>query len=289
MQSLESIKEIINKYEVFILDQWGVIHDGNKGYAHAIKCINYLKANNKKLIIISNSSKRKQSSIDILPLLGFNSNLFDELITSGEMIWQTISLSLEEYGDNLKKCFHIFDNTKEDGIKYRDGLKNVEFVNNIREADFILACTPYENSLPMDYIPILNKAYKNKMPMFCANPDFETVGKVNKKNIFCMGTIAQLYQKMGGNVIILGKPSQEIYHEAIKCVNSYKKSQMVAIGDSLFHDIMGANQFGIDSVLITSGIHANFFSKKKPLWKSKKNQLLKYNIVPNYLSSKFIL
>ena len=289
MQSLEGIREIINRYEVFILDQWGVIHDGNKGYSNAIKCVNYLKANNKKLIIISNSSKRKQSSINRLPILGFNSDLFDEVITSGEMIWQAISLSLKKYGDNLKKCFHIFDNTKEDGIKYRDGLKNVEFVNNIREADFILACTPYQNSIPMDYIPILNKAYKNKMPMFCANPDFETVEKVNKKNIFCMGTIAQLYQEMGGKVIILGKPFQEIYHEATKCLNSYKKSQMVAVGDSLFHDIMGAKQFGIDSVLITSGIHANYFSKKKPLWKSKKNQLLKYNILPTYLSSKFIL
>ena len=94
---------------------------------------------------------------------------------------------------------------------------------------------------------------------------------------------------MGGKVIILGKPSQAIYHEATKCLSSYKKSQMVAIGDSLFHDIMGANQFGIDNVLITSGIHAEFFSKKKPLWESKKNQLLKYNIEPNYLLSEFIL
>ena len=104
-----------------------------------------------------------------------------------------------------------------------------------------------------------------------------------------MGTIAQLYQDMGGNVIILGKPSQEIYDEATKCVNSYKKSQMAAIGDSLFHDIKGAKQFGIDSVLITSGIHTDSFSKKKPLWESKKNQLLKYNIEPTYLSSEFIL
>ena len=78
MQSIEVIKEIIDKYEVFILDQWGVIHDGNKGYSHAIRCINYLKANNKKLIVISNSSKRKQSSINRLPILGFNSDLFDE-------------------------------------------------------------------------------------------------------------------------------------------------------------------------------------------------------------------
>jgi len=289
MQSIEGVKEIINKYEVFILDQWGVMHDGDKGFPNAIKCINYLKDNNKKLIIISNSSRRKQSSINNLKMLGFNPDLFDEVTTSGEMIWQTVSISLKDYDKNLKKCFHIFDNNREDGIKYRDGLKNVEFVNDIRKANFILACSPYKNSLPIDYVPILNEAYKNKMLMFCANPDYETIENNNKKNILCMGTVAQLYQEMGGNVIILGKPSQEIYNEATKYVNSYKKSQMVAIGDSFYHDIIGAQQFGIDSVLITSGIHANFFSKIKPLWENKKNQLLKYNIAPTYLSSKFIL
>ena len=144
------------------------------------------------MIIISNSSKRKQSSINRLPILGFNSDLFDEVITSGEMIWRTISLSLEEYGNNLKKCFHIFDNSKEDGIKYRNGLKNIEFVSDIREANFILACTPYKNSQPIDYIPILNEAYKNKMLIFCANPDFETVEKVNNKNIFCLSVTSRI-------------------------------------------------------------------------------------------------
>ncbi len=287
MKSIDSIKCIISKYEVFILDQWGVMHDGEEGYSFAAECINYLKENNKKLIVISNSSKRKQSSIDSLPSLGFNPELFDQVITSGEMIWQTISQSLDKYGHNLKKCFHIFDNSKEDGLKFREGLHNLEFVNDVNEANFILACTPFKNTQPIDYIPILNKAYEKKMLMFCANPDFVTVKKDKGKNIFCMGTVAQLYKEMGGNVIILGKPFVEIYNEAIKCLSSFKKSQMVAIGDSLFHDIMGANQFGIDSVLITSGIHSNCFSKKKPQWENKKNQLLRYNILPTYLSSKF--
>jgi len=289
MQNIEGVREIINKYEVFILDQWGVMHDGKRGYSHAIKCIDYLKHNNKKIIVISNSSNRRQSSINNLPLLGFNPDLFDEIITSGEMIWQTISLCIEDYGDNLKKCFHMYDDVREDGLKYRNGLHNIEFVSDIKKADFILACTPYQNSQPIDYIPVLNEAYKNNNLMFCANPDYETVTKINNNNIFCMGTIAQLYQEMGGKVITLGKPSKEIYDEALKSLSSYKKSQIVAIGDSLFHDIMGAKQFGIDSVLITSGIHTDSFSEKKPLWESEKNLLLKYNIVPTYLSSKFII
>ena len=289
MISLKGIKEIIDKYEVFILDQWGVLHDGEKGYPFAIDCVNFLKKENKKIIIISNSSKRKNSSIKKLPSLGYEIDLFDEVMTSGEMIWNTIYFSLKNYGKNLKKCFHIYDKSKEDGIKFRDGLKNLEFIDSIDDADFILACTPFEESEPIDYLPMLDKAYKNKIMMFCANPDFETITQKNNKKIFCMGTIAELYKEMGGEVVIQGKPSIEIYKEGTKFIKDIKKNKIVAIGDSLFHDICGANKFEIDNVLITSGIHSNLFSDTKPVWKTKKNNLLKYKIEPTYLCSKFVL
>ena len=88
MKKIESIEEIINDYDNFIIDQWGVMHDGTFGYEHAFNSINLLNSNNKNLFIISNSSKRSKSSIDKLPNLGFNKNSFSEVITSGEMIWR---------------------------------------------------------------------------------------------------------------------------------------------------------------------------------------------------------
>ena len=102
-----------------------------------------------------------------------------------------------------------------------------------------------------------------------------------------MGTIAELYKEIGGKVIIKGKPSIEIYKEALKYIKGVNKNKIVAVGDSLFHDISGANKFGIDNILITSGIHNDSFSKQKPIWKTNKNKLLKYNIEPTYLCSKF--
>ena len=285
--NINGVKDIINKYDVFILDQWGVMHDGDKAYSHAISCVKYLKNNNKKIIVISNSSKRKKSSLDKLPILGFNPEHIDDLITSGEMIWNTISLNKKKYSNNLKNCFHIYDKFKEDGQSFRAGLEDIEFVSNIKEADFILACTPFNNSKPLDYIPILKEAHHRDILMFCANPDYETIQESRDGNTFCMGTIAELYKDMGGKVIIQGKPSIDIYKEATKSINLLNKSKIIAIGDSLFHDIKGAEQFGIDSLLITSGIHSKFFSNTKPAWKSANNKLLKYNIVPTYLSHKF--
>ena len=286
IEFIQGIENIIDKYEVFILDQWGVMHDGKKGYDNAINCINYLKLKKKRLIIISNSSKRKKESKQRLPLLGFNPNDFDEVLTSGEMIWNSIAKSLDRYGDNLKKCFYMFDNKEEDGSNYINGLKDIKFVKDISKADFILACTPYQNFQPIDYIPLLEKAYKNNVLMFCANPDFETVEK-NAKNIYCMGTIAQLYEDMGGKIIILGKPNKDIYVEATKSLIDFQKNKIVAIGDSIFHDIKGANNFGIDSVLITSGIHSKYFSKRNPIWEDDKNKLIKYDILPTFISYEF--
>ena len=152
---IDNINNILNLYDVFILDQWGVMHDGSKGYDHAIKAIDKLVEENKKLIIISNSSRRKINSINRLKELGFNKDHFIEVMTSGEMIWQEISTSINNYGSHLINCFHIYDSSNEDGLEFRNGLEKFEFVSSIKEADFILACTPFKNTKPLDYISIL--------------------------------------------------------------------------------------------------------------------------------------
>ena len=254
MEKIKSIKTVISNYDNFIIDQWGVMHNGTFGYEHAFDTINFLNSNNKNLFIISNSSKRSKSSIDKLPELGFKKSSFINTVTSGEMIWQLLQNKNLEY-KNRKNCFHIYDETKEDGLNFRDGL-NLNFVEKVEEADLILACTPFEKLQPIDYIPLLEIAYKKKITMYCANPDFETVDS-NSNNVFCMGAIAEIYKKMGGNVIIKGKPDTSIYIETTNLIN-LEKNRTIAIGDSLFHDIQGANNFKIDSILAILGVFAPF-------------------------------
>ena len=254
MEKIKSIKTVISNYDNFIIDQWGVMHNGTFGYEHAFDTINFLNSNNKNLFIISNSSKRSKSSIDKLPELGFKKSSFINTVTSGEMIWQLLqNKNLED--KNKINCFHIYDETKEDGLNFRDGL-NLNFVEKVEEADLILACTPFEKLQPIDYIPLLEIAYKKKITMYCANPDFETVDS-NSNNVFCMGAIAEIYKKMGGNVIIKGKPDTSIYIETTNLIN-LEKNRTIAIGDSLFHDIQGANNFKIDSILAILGVFAPF-------------------------------
>ena len=288
--TISSLKEIYNSYDTFILDQWGVMHDGVKGYLKAIKCVEKLFSENKNLVIISNSSKRKKSSLNRLPVLGFNSDHFKEVMTSGEMIWQ--SLSNENYNliQNLgKNCFHICDQFNEEGKDFLKGLEKYKLVENIDESDFILGCTPFSNTKVLDYVPILDIAIKKHIPFLCANPDFETIAtSKNDNNIFCMGTIAELYKNMGGKIFLLGKPNIDIYIENTKNIKKLKKSRILAIGDSLHHDIKGAIEFGIDSLLITStGIHYKLFDKKNLNWDNNSSALLNMDIKPNFICSEF--
>ena len=284
---IDNISNILPLYDVFILDQWGVMHDGFNGYDHAIKSVKKLIKENKNLIIISNSSKRQMSSIKRLKSLGFDKDNFIEVMTSGEMIWQEISNSINNYGTDLINCFHIYDSSKEDGLEFRNGLEKFNFVSNIKEANFILACTPFENTEPVDYIPILKDALDMNLIMFCANPDFVTIEKKNGKNMYCMGTIADLYYHMGGKIIILGKPSKKIYEESCKKIKELDKSKILAIGDSLDHDILGANNFGIDSLLISSGIHKDLFNNSLEMGLKSIEDNQKWNFSPTYICSNF--
>lgn len=197
--AINGLREICSDYDTFILDQWGVMHDGKNSYLKAVKCIEELYLLNKNLIIISNSSRRKKSTISRLPMLGFNSNHFKEVMTSGEMIWQ--SLFYENYAEtkNLgKNCFHIYDQSKKGGKDFLIGLEKFRLVENIENSNFILGCTPFLNLKVIDYAPILDKALQNDIPFLCANPDFETIStSIDSGNLFCMGTIAELYKNMG--------------------------------------------------------------------------------------------
>ena len=265
------------------------MHDGNIGYSHAIECIEKLHINKKKLIIISNSSKKKETTVFRLPELGFDKIYFNEIMTSGEMIWQSLVNKSDEVTMNLgERGFHIYDESKEDGKKYLNGLEKFNFVNTIDRADFILGCTPFANKKVIDYIPLLTIAKNKNLPFVCANPDFETVENHSGKLTFCMGTIAELYQNMGGKIFILGKPNVEIYKQSIKKILNPDRSRILAVGDSLHHDIKGAINFGIDSLLITStGIHHKSFDKTKPCWNDEMNKFKNLAINPTFICSEF--
>jgi HAD superfamily hydrolase (TIGR01459 family) len=100
---------------------------------------------------------------------------------------------------------------------------------------------------------------KRRLPLICANPDrvVEHGGRI----IYCGGALADLYEAHGGSIKMSGKPYRPIYDEALRLAEqaagkSLDRGRILAIGDSVRTDAIGAANAGLDLLFVTGSIHA---------------------------------
>src|SRR5262249_49528355 len=108
------------------------------------------------------------------------------------------------------------------------------------------------------YRPLLLEALQRRLPLICANPDL--VVDVGDERLMCAGAIADLYEKMGGNVFWAGKPHPSAYAMALNRAAEIRgeipdRTRVLAIGDAIPPDRAAAEGAGIDALFIASGIH----------------------------------
>lgn len=257
INKIESILDIINNYEVFLFDQWGVVHDGENIFPEAENTFKILQEKQKKIFIISNSGKRSSDNVHRMEKLGANFILKSPIITSGDVCYDLLINNKEPFQNIGNKYFVIATDYPL--------LKNTNFekTKELNKSDFLLLSTTTGFTNYDSLKKIFEKAIKLNLPLVCSNPDILGVsGQIIHPST---GDLAIQYKKLGGKTHIIGKPGMEIFNFAYN-KTSFPKEKVLMIGDSLFNDIYGANQFKIDSLFITSGIHKEFFlSIKDPL------------------------
>ena len=257
INKIESILDIINNYEVFLFDQWGVVHDGENIFPEAENTFKILQEKQKKIFIISNSGKRSSDNVHRMEKLGANFILKSPIITSGDVCYDLLINNKEPFQNIGNKYFVIATDYPL--------LKNTNFekTKELNKSDFLLLSTTTGFTNYDSLKKIFEKAIKLNLPLVCSNPDI--LGVSGQTIHPSTGDLAIQYKKLGGKTHIIGKPGMEIFNFAYN-KTSFPKEKVLMIGDSLFNDIYGANQFKIDSLFITSGIHKEFFlSIKDPL------------------------
>lgn len=266
-----SISELAPMYDAFILDQYGVLHNGESSLEGAVECVETLSKQGKKLIILSNTSGPAASALAKLPKYGFDPSMFVDAVTSGEECSRYIN---EEYGgEDVKRVLWLtWDGVAGNVPHPMDFLKkcgqNILPANSVEEADFVLAHGSHVWQKEDEQIslgtfiadgsleaidPILEKCLAHKVPMLCANPDL-VVRMPDASMGYMPGNIARRYEEMGGECKSFGKPFPEHFEACLRKLG-VDASRAVHVGDSLHHDIKGANAANIDSIFITSGIH----------------------------------
>lgn len=283
----QGISDISDSYNAFILDQWGVLHNGEKPYEGVIDCLKEMKARNKYVIILSNSGKRAEENAETLKNLGIGPSLYDEIVTSGELTWQGLRDQDEGVFKGIgTKCFLLSRGGDHSII---DGLEHIELVRDIEEADFLLisGSDAPEKNLVDYYEPILKAAIRKRLKAICANPDNRMV--IGNSYAIGPGMIARRYEDFGGVVSYIGKPHKPIFQHCIKLLQAKNiyPGDTVMIGDTMAHDILGASAVEIDTCLVKCGIHWGAFKEARSLAEVDKilNVLVMqyHNIRPTYL------
>jgi len=260
---ITGLRQVQSKYDAFFIDLWGVIHNGIQLYPGAINVLENLIKLNKRFVLISNAPRPSKSVEKYLINLKMEQVFLENVFTSGEAALQT--LKKNTYG---KKFFHLGPERDSDLI--REFKKNQ---TSLDKCDFILCTGLFEDEeSSLDYYANLLKKYK-KIKMLCTNPDL--VVHRGPKIEYCAGSVAEIFEKLGGTVIYFGKPYPEIYNFCIK-----KNENVLAIGDNIRTDIRGANNMKFDSLFITGGIHKKEFLNL-PLQNYDK-VLSKYKTETNY-------
>jgi len=268
-EKLNNLSDIDDHYDVFLIDLWGVIHNGIAAFDNVIPVLQSLKQKKKMVFFITNAPSQQ------LEDFGIEQKLYDKIISSGELTWLSIK---EKY--QKKNCliigpprdFHLVE-----------GL-DISVVDKDSNVDIILNTGPWGDDDSLEnYTDLLDSLAKKKSHMICSNPDKTVVRGENF--MICAGLLAEYYEKIGGKVEYYGKPYKQIYEH---CFNFFEKknTRVLAIGDSLENDIKGANALNFDSLLITDGIHREV-NNNNDVDKQKLDGLIKTkNIFPDFFMRK---
>lgn len=241
---LESFAPLAENYDALLCDAWGVIHNGvalNPGIGEALT---QFRTTRGPVIILTNAPRPSAIIPPQLDRLGLPREAYDGVVTSGDATRASIASFLPAPAFRL--------GPEKDDALY-EGLE-IAFTE-IEEAGFIVCTGLFDDQRdhPNDYRDLLKVGADRKLPMVCANPDI--VVNWGGRMIYCAGALAQIYEALGGEVILGGKPHRPIYDLAMKAVEKetggpVPLSRLLAVGDSLKTDIGGANGYGIDALLI---------------------------------------
>jgi HAD superfamily hydrolase (TIGR01459 family) len=248
---VSGMADLADRYDGFILDLWGVLHNGVEPYPGVIDCLDRLRAAGKRICLLSNAPRRCASVTDKLAGMGITPDHYDHLLTSGEATHEALRNPPDDWHAALgRRCLHIGPPRDEDVF---DDLGLI-MVDQPEQADFVVntGIDSFDETLDQ-YEAVLQACAARRLPMICANPDLVVV--VGTLMAICAGTLARRYEELGGDVRYHGKPHAPVYRRCFDLLGLQDRQRIAAVGDSFRTDVAGANAAGIDAVLVTSGIH----------------------------------
>jgi HAD superfamily hydrolase (TIGR01459 family) len=244
------LSEVSSRYDVVLCDIWGVVHNGRKRHPSASEALARFRAERGPVVLISNAPRPSSAVVSQLDGMGVPREAWSAIVTSGDA---TRAALQERAPGPVWAIGPERDQPLYEGIDLRFA--------PAEEAAFI-CCTGLEDDhheTADDYRERLQEPARRGLEMICANPD--RIVQIGDALIPCAGAVADVYAELGGTVIMEGKPYAPIYDLALKLAaeaagSSVDRTRVLAIGDGIPTDVLGANGQGLDLLFVAEGIHA---------------------------------
>ncbi len=252
MEHLRGFESLARRHSGFILDLWGVIHDGVTPYPGAADCLAQIRALGKPAVLLSNAPRRAHAAQAALRAMGIADDLYTGILTSGEATHIALRDRTDRWFALLgRRMYHLGPDRDRNVFDTLD----LDIVDHPAQADFVLNTGPDDLAGPTevaDWDSLLRSFRAHNLPMVCANPDLEVIRGGTR--VICAGALAQHYETLGGDVRWIGKPDPAIYTPVLAMLGT-TPGETLAVGDSLRTDIAGAKSRNIPSCWVLGGIH----------------------------------
>jgi HAD superfamily hydrolase (TIGR01459 family) len=252
------LQDIAHNYDALVCDVWGVIHNGVSAFPGAADALIAFRRSRGPVVLLTNAPRPWQVVAKQLAHFGVPPEAYDAIVTSGDLTRTEIATRSAAFGGPLPALYIGPD--RDLGIFDQDTVLR----SDLDKAAAIICTGPYKDDVetPEEYRGLLTKAAARQLPFLCANPDL--IVQRGDRIIYCAGSLAQLYEQVGGSVWYAGKPHLPVYSQVDSAVakaagRPIPRTRMLMAGDGLKTDVLGANRAGLPVLLITGGIHAMDF------------------------------
>ena len=247
---LASIADLAATSDAWIVDIWGVMHNGARAHAGAVDACIEFRRHGGSVVLLSNAPRPFAAVVPHMTQLGVAPEAYDAGVTSGDATRDLVSAW------QGRRLLHI-------GPERDTGLFAGLDVHLAppEEADIVLCSGLYDDTreAPGDYAEMFRSLLARGVPMICANPDIRV--ERGHELVYCAGALAADYEAGGGEVIYAGKPHLPIYTRTEAEIarirgSAVDKARVLCIGDGIDTDLKGAHTAGLRSVFIASPIFA---------------------------------
>ena len=249
---IAGLSAIADRYDGYILDLWGTVHNGVEPLPGAVDCLRALAQRGKTVLILSNAPRRARAVIDRMDAVGIPRDCYGPVLSSGEAGWLALRDRSDPWHAKLGDRAYLIGEAGDESVLQDQPVEETEA---LADATFLLCVGAFGRADTVeDYAALLTEAQALALPMLCVNPDLEVLRGPNRE--ICAGAIAARYAAIGGDVRYHGKPHRPIYDLSFERFPGVPPARILAVGDSLRTDIAGANATGIDSLFVTGGLLA---------------------------------